>query len=623
MSSGPLKFAKSFPIHIPNLLRALGLVWRAAPGLSLAWVSLLVIQGLLPALTVIFTRQLVDQLAIVIGAVNATGVAGEGLGTLTMLIAAIAGLILLGQVLSSLNGWIRTSQSEKVTIQITEQIQQRSSAVDYAFYETPADFDRLHRARAEASYRPLAVLDNLGALVQNSITLVAMGLVLLPYGWWLPLVLLTSTLPALLIVIGNQRKMYAWQKKVTTEQRLVYYYDWLQSTQESAAELRMLGLGKYFRQNYGRLRQKIFTESQILNRQQIIGQVVASLIGLMAIGGCLVWLGWRALQGQATMGDLALFYQALNQGQSLLRSLLQTGGQLYGNMLFLTNLFEFLDLPDKVVNPVEPLPFPAPTASGGVQLNFDNVSFAYPGATDPTLHDFYLEIEAGQTVAIVGDNGAGKSTLIKLLCRLYDPQAGRITWQGVDLRQLPLAELRRQVTVLFQEPMHYHASVSENIAYGDWKIAGIDLEQVHLAAKQAGAERLIEHLPMAYATQLGKWFHEGTELSVGEWQRIALARAFLRSAPLLILDEPTSAMDAWAEADWLSRVHQWSARRTTLIITQRLTTARQADKIYVLEAGRIIEAGCHAELLALNGRYAQAWYAQTPAQDTSYLEESV
>jgi ATP-binding cassette subfamily B protein len=222
---------------------------------------------------------------------------------------------------------------------------------------------------------------------------------------------------------------------------------------------------------------------------------------------------------------------------------------------------------------------------------------------------------------IVGDNGAGKSTLIKLLCRLYDPQAGRITWQGVDLRQLPLAELRRQVTVLFQEPMHYHASVSENIAYGDWKIAGIDQEQVNLAAEQAGAERLIEHLPQGYATPLGKWFHEGTELSVGEWQRIALARAFLRSAPLLVLDEPTSAMDAWAEADWLSRVHQWNARRTTLIITQRLTTARQADKIFVMEAGRIIEAGSHAELLALNGRYAQAWYAQTPDDDTGCTDK--
>ena len=612
MSAEPMKFVKMLPTHLPNLLRALGLVWRAAPGWSLAWAILLVIQGVLPALTVTLTRLLVDQLAAVIGTVKATGAAGDGLGPLTMMAAVMAGLLLFGQVLSSLSGWVRTSQSEKVTVQISEQIQQRSSEVDYAFYETPADFDRLHRARAEASYRPLALVDNLGALVQNSITLLAMGVVLLPYGWWLPLVLLASTLPALLIVVTNQRKMYAWQKKVTTEQRLVYYFDWLQSTRESAAELRMLGLGHFFRQNYRRLRQKIFGESQALNRQLIIGQVAASLIGLMTVGGCLAWLGWRALQGQASLGDMALLYQALNQGQSLLRSLLQTGGQLYGNLLFITNLFEFLDLTDRVVEAVEPLPLPAETASGGVRLQFENVSFAYPGAAGPILRNFCLEIEAGQTVAIVGDNGAGKSTLIKLLCRLYDPQEGRITWQGMDLRQLPLAELRRQVTVLFQEPMHYHASASENIAYGDWNSMGVELERIQQAASLAGAQGLIEHLPQGYATPLGKWFHEGTELSVGEWQRIALARAFLRSAPVLVLDEPTSAMDAWAEADWLNRARRWSTRRTALIITHRLTTARQADKIYVMEAGKIIESGSHAELLSLGGRYAQAWHSQTP-----------
>ncbi len=615
MSLASLEFVKTARTHFPNLIRALKMVWRATPGWSLASAILLVIQGLLPALTVTLTRLLVNQLAAVLGSSHAAQLDVPGIVTLIWLAAAMGGVILIGQILSSLSGWVRTSQSEKVSMQITEQIQQRSSEVDYAFYETPADFDRLQRARAEAGSRPLALVDNLGSLVQNTITLVAMGVVLLPYGWWLPLVLLVSTFPALLIVVRNQRKMYAWQKKVTTEQRLVFYFEWLQSIRESAAELRMLGLGNYFRQNYLRLRRKIFRESQVLNRQLIINQFAASILGLLAVGGSLGWLGWRALQGQASLGDLAMLYQALNQGQSLMRSLLQTSGQLYGNLLFLTNLFEFLDLPLKVVDPVDPVPLPAPSATGGIRLSFKHVTFTYPGAGKPALQDFSLEIEAGQTVAIVGDNGAGKTTLIKLLCRLYDPQEGCITWQGIDLRQLCLIDLRRQITVLFQEPMHYHASIYENIAYGDWKESGVPMDQIQLAARQAGAEELIERLPQGYETLLGKWFHAGTDLSVGEWQRLALARAFLRAAPVLILDEPTSAMDAWAEADWLSRVHSWSAQRTTLMITHRLTTARKADKIFVMETGRIIESGSHTELVSSGGRYAQAWQAQSSNQD--------
>ena len=615
MSLESLKFVKKARTHFPNLIRALGMVWRAAPGWSLAWAVLLVVQGLLPALTVTLTRLLVNQLAALLGAPQAARMDAAGLVTLIWLAAAMGVAILLGQVLSSLSGWVRTSQGEKVSMKITELIQQRSGEVDYAFYETPADFDRLHRARAEADSRPLELVDNLGSLVQNTITLVAMGVVLLPYGWWLPLVLLASTIPALLIVVRNQRKKYAWQKKVTGEQRLVFYFEWLQSIHESAAELRMLGLGNYFRQNYLRLRRKIFRESQALNRQLIINQFAASILGLLAVGGSLGWLGWRALQGQAGLGDLAMLYQALNQGQSLMRSLLQTSGQLYGNLLFLTNLFEFLDLPLKVIDSTNPLPLPAPSATGGIRLSFEHVTFTYPGAGKPALQDFSLEIEAGQTVAIVGDNGAGKTTLIKLLCRLYDPQEGCITWQGVDLRQLRLVELRRQITVLFQEPMHYHASIYENIAYGDWKESGAPMDQIQLAVWQAGAEELIEQLPQGYNTLLGKWFHDGTDLSVGEWQRLALARAFLRAAPVLVLDEPTSAMDAWAEADWLNRVNQWSAQRTTLMITHRLTTARRADKIYVMKAGRIIESGSHTELVTSRGHYAQAWQAQSSNQD--------
>jgi ATP-binding cassette subfamily B protein len=301
-------------------------------------------------------------------------------------------------------------------------------------------------------------------------------------------------------------------------------------------------------------------------------------------------------------------------GQRLVHDLLGNVGQIYSNVLFLGNLFAFLDLKSSVQDPPHPRPAPA-TGGKGIGVCFRDVTFRYPGSERVALRDLRLEIPAGRIAALVGANGAGKSTLLKLLCRFYDPQAGAVELGGIDLRELRLQELRALITVLYQEPVHYEATVAENIAVGGG--AAVSRADIESAARAAGADALIGRLPKGYDTQLGRWFSGGVELSVGEWQRIALARAFLRRAPVMILDEPTSAMDSWAEADWLQRFRSLAAGRTVLMVTHRFTTAMQADVIHVVDDGRVVQSGSHAELLRQEGAYARSWQMQMQAGNSA------
>jgi ATP-binding cassette subfamily B protein len=312
----------------------------------------------------------------------------------------------------------------------------------------------------------------------------------------------------------------------------------------------------------------------------------------------------RTLTGKAGLGDLLLCFQAFQQCQILLRSLLEGAGKIYRSLLFVENLDDYLRLEPKILSGLSDEPgLPVKDS-----IRFEDVSFTYPGGFHRALDGFDLEIPKGKVVALVGHNGAGKSTIIKLLCRFYDPDGGRILLDGVDIRSLDLVGLRRQITVLFQDPVHYHASVGENITFGDVDAAQ-DKDRMWKAAQDAGALAPIEGLQGGFGALLGKWFG-GAELSGGEWQRIALARAFFRRASLIILDEPTSSMDSWAEQDWLGRFRALTEGRTGLMITHRFTTAMHADIIHVLDKGRVVESGTHAELVALGGSYASSWSGQ-------------
>lgn len=584
------------------LPRTLALIWQASRLWTLGWVALLICQGMLPAVLVWCTKALVDSF------VEASRLTDGRARLQPMLFyAALAGgAMLLIELLHRIGNYVRTAQSELLKDHISDLIQRKSAEVDFAFYEMPEYHDHLHRARSDASYRPIELLENLGGLLQGGVTLLAMLAVLLPYGWWLPLSLLTATVPLAAAVMINTLRRFNWQRSVTEAERRTWYYDWVLTATETAAEVRLFGLGEHFRNAYGGLRRTLRDGQLRLVKREVVLEFIAGLFALAITGATLGWMGWQALQGAATLGTLALFYQAFNQGQQVLRSLVGNFSGCYSNALFLGDLFEFLDLQPKIVSPETPSSVSAELVAG---IEFDQVTFHYPGSERAALAGFNLTIPTSKITAIVGLNGAGKTTLIKLLCRLYDPDAGSIKIDGVDLRQMELATLRRAITVLFQQPVHYNATVAENIQLGALYEQMAESE-IRAAAEEAGATELINRLPDGYDTMLGKWFSQGAELSGGEWQRLALARAFARSAPIVLLDEPTSSMDSWAESDWLRRFRGAMVGRTVIIITHRFTTAMQADRIHVMNEGQIIESGTHAELLALGGLYAESWMAQ-------------
>src|SRR5258705_2671008 len=401
--------------QLPYLPRALALVWLVARPWTVTWIVLLVVQGLLPAATVYLTKLVVDG---VVAALKNNS-SWPNVRHVLLLIIVLAGIMLLMELVRGGISWVRTVQAELLKDHITALIHEKSVTADLAFYELSDYYDHLHRARAEAGYRPVALLENLGALLQNSITLLAMGAILIPLGPWLALALLLSTLPAFYVVIHYALAEYQWRQRTTADDRRTWYYDWIMTTAEAAAELRLFGLGNHFQSAYGVLRQRLRKERLALTRRQSLAELGASLVALIIIGSALAWMVWKTLHGSVTLGELALIYVAFNQGQRLMRTLLENVGQLYANSLFLGNLFEFLAL-EPLINEVQPREGQTPPAMT-VGISFAGVSFRYRDTTVKALDDFEMIVPSGKIVAIVWPNGAGKSTLGKLLCPCADP----------------------------------------------------------------------------------------------------------------------------------------------------------------------------------------------------------
>ena len=578
---------------------ALRLIWSAASRWTALWFILLAVQGLLPAASVYLTKWVVDSLA--------AAVSGDApLSLVIPPVALMAGVLLLQRVLGGINEWVSTAQGELVGDHVKALVHERAAEVDYGFYESSLYHDKLEQVNSQANGRVLQLLQNIGGLLQAAVTLVSISALLLQYSVWIPLVLVVSTLPAFFVVVRHNKKYHGWWEGATPRRRLAQYFDMMLTFDAAAAEVRINGTGSFFRESYLRLRTALREERLRLLRNQVLARLFATFLGLIATGAALAWVVLRAVRGLATLGDLALFYQAFNQGQALVGGLLQNMGQIYTNTLFLEHLFTFLDLENGISDPETPVVFPRQIEEG---VQFEDVTFTYPGSERPALEGFSLAIPAGKTVAIVGENGAGKSTFIKLLCRFYDPDSGRVTVDGQDLRAFAQADLRRRVSVMFQFPMKYQMTAERNIRLGDLG-RDVGLDEVAAAAKGGGAHGFLSKLPEGYHSLLGRWFETGSELSGGEWQRVALARAFFREAPLVILDEPTSSMDSWAENEWLDRFRQMVRGRTALVITHRFTTAMQADIIHVMEGGQIVESGTHQELISLGGRYASSWEKQ-------------
>jgi ATP-binding cassette, subfamily B, bacterial len=583
-------------------LPALRLVWQSSPGWTIARIALLITQGILPLLSIYLTKLIVDSVTTGLTAPDKIAAFYQ---VLTLLILAGVVTVISG-LCTSLGEFVNMAHSMRVNNYMQGIIHTKSIEADLEYYENAQYFDALQRAQQEAPYRPPQILNRLAQVGQNGISLVAMVGLLLSLHWGIIGVLMIAALPAVWVRVKQSQIMYDWQRKRTAMERQSQYLGLMLTGELFAKEIRLFGLGSFFSEWYQRIREQIYQERLDISKQKALANFMAQAFAGVLIFAIYSFIIFQTIQGTLRLGDLVLYYQALQRGQLNISGLLTGLSGLYEDNLFLANLYEFLDLKPNLVDPIHPKPFPETIKTGIV---FNQVSFQYANSTRQALNDISLTLEPGKTIALVGENGCGKTTLIKLLCRLYDPTSGSITIDGIDIRHFEIADLRQHVSVIFQDYAKYHFTAFENIWLGNVEVPRGD-EKIKAAALRSGADQVIQQLPQGYETILGKLFDQGEELSIGQWQKIALARAFLRSSQLIILDEPTSAMDPKAEYEVFKQFRQLIKDQSAILITHRLSTVKMADCIYVMDQGSIVERGTHQELMEQRGTYAHLFETQ-------------
>jgi ATP-binding cassette, subfamily B, bacterial len=585
-----------------QIKRALSLIWQSGPVWAVARILLLMVQGLLPLLLIYLMKLVLDGVADGLSA-NEKSVAFQ---QVLFLIGIAGGITLLIAILRSVAALVNETQSQMVTDHLFDILHAKSLAVDLEYYENAKYYDTLHRAQQEAPYRPTRILNNLVQVGQNGISLIAIAGLLISFNWIIVVVLAVAAIPNVVVRLKYSNKLYNWQRQRTSTDRRAWYFNFLLTRDTHAKELRLFNLGAVFRHRFRDIRKLLLREKISIAIRRSAANSLTQLIGALIVFGTVGYIAYRTLQGNFTIGDLGMFFMAFQRGNQSVQQLLNAIAGLYEDNLFLTNLYEFLNIRPTIKDPIHPQSVPHPMQNG---IIFQNVSFAYPPGDRMVLKDISLSIRPGEHIGIVGENGSGKTTLVKLLCRLYDPTSGQITWDGKDLRQFRTEALRREISVIFQDYAKYHLTARENIWFGNIDFDAND-ERVMGAARHTGAEEIINKLPDRYETILGKWFEKGEELSIGEWQKIALARAFLRDSQIIILDEPTSALDARSEYELFKKSHEIASGKSAILISHRISTVRMADRIYVTDQGGIIEAGTHNELIRRNGKYANLFDLQ-------------
>jgi ATP-binding cassette subfamily B protein len=592
-----------------HLAEAVRLVWRAAPGWTALNAALAVLQGIVPLLTVYLMKLIVDT--VTEGVTQADHAAAFRDAAVLIAVAAAVGLA--AALLRSLAALTSEALAQTVTDHVGDLIHAQSIAVDLEYYEDPAYYDTLQRAQSEAPSRPTRIVNDLLTTGQSAISMVSMAVLLFTLHWSVGLIVVVAAVPGAWVRMRYSRKVYHWQRERTETERQAWYTHWLLTGGPHAKEMRIFGLGDLFRALYRDLRTILRRERIGIARRRALADFGAGAVAVLATFGTFAYIARQTIYGAISLGSMVMYYQAFQTGLTSLQSVLQGLAGLYEDNLFLTYYHEFMGLRPRVVAPAQPAPVPRPLREGVV---FRGVDFRYPGTERTALSGIDLTIRPGEVAALVGPNGSGKTTLVKLLCRLYDPSAGSITLDGADLAALDVVDLRRQFSVIFQDFLQYQLTAFENIRVGDVALpegAPETRAAVETAAREAGADGLIAGLPKGYDTPLGKWFADGEELSVGEWQKVALARAFLRDSQILVLDEPTSALDPEAEWNVFEHIRELARGRAVVLISHRFSTVRSADRIHILDKGRIVESGTHDELVARGGRYARMYEVQARA----------
>ena len=585
-----------------RFIPALRLVWQSSPGWTIARVILVLIQGILPLASIYLTKLVIDTVTTNLNKIEPTEVFDKVLPLLIL-----AGLLtIITTLCGSLTELVNTAHSMKVTDYMQGIVHAKSIEADLGYYENAKYHDALKRAQQEAPYRPPQILNRLAGVGQNGISLGAMVGLLLSLHWGIIGIIVVAAIPAVLVRMQYSRIIHAWQRKRTELDRQSSYLGWMLTGEQFAKEIRLFDLGSWFSQEYMQTRKILYQERLAIATKRSLAYFFAQAMAGLLVFSLFVYLIYQTIQGILLLGDLVLYYQALKKGQNSLKELLKSVSGLYEDNLFLGNLYEFLDLKPTIVQPTEPKLVPQPMRQG---ICFNKVSFQYSNSARRALQDISFQIKPGETIALVGENGCGKTTLIKLLCRLYDPTSGEITIDGINLRSFDTADLRRQISVIFQDYAKYYFTAEENIRLGNLDISQGD-RQIIAAAQRSGADEVITKLPEGYNTILGKLFDKGEELSIGQWQKLALARAFLRDSQVIVLDEPTSAMDPKAEYEIFKRFRELIEDQAAVLITHRLSTVKMADRIYVMAHGSIVESGTHQELMQRCGTYAHLFETQ-------------